>query len=84
MREKRILSDHWQFIYGLSDVSEINSNTDWKDISVPHTWNNLDGQDGGGNYLRGKGWYKYSLDVEKDGSKEYWLFRREFCCRFIC
>lgn len=73
MREKRILSDHWQFIYGLSDVSEINSNTDWKDISVPHTWNNLDGQDGGGNYLRGKGWYKYSLDVEKDSSKEYWL-----------
>lgn len=73
MRDKVTLSDDWQFIYGLSDLSEINSNILWTDISIPHTWNNLDGQDGGGDYLRGKGWYKYSLDIEKDVSKEYWL-----------
>jgi beta-galactosidase len=25
---------------------------------LPHTWNNLDGQDGGDNYYRGIGWYR--------------------------
>src|ERR1700750_2935591 len=28
----------------------------WSAVSVPHTWNAQDGQDGGGNYYRGTGW----------------------------
>ena len=28
-----------------------------------HTWNNLDGQDGGNNYYRGPGWYRRHLDL---------------------
>ena len=30
-------------------------------ISLPHTWNNLDGQDGGGDYWRGIGIYNIPL-----------------------
>ena len=30
----------------------------WTGVSLPHTWNNLDGQDGGSNYYRGIGWYR--------------------------
>jgi beta-galactosidase len=30
----------------------------WAKVTVPHTWNALDGQDGGGNYRRGAGWYR--------------------------
>jgi beta-galactosidase len=30
----------------------------WSSVTLPHTWNNLDGQDGGNNYYRGIGWYR--------------------------
>ena len=30
----------------------------WETVSLPHTWNNFDGQDGGGDYRRGTGWYR--------------------------
>ncbi len=33
----------------------------WLNVSLPHTWNNLDGQDGGNNYYRGTGWYRKHL-----------------------
>ena len=35
----------------------------WQAVSLPHTWNNLDGQDGGDNYYRGPGWYRRHLDL---------------------
>ena len=30
----------------------------WQKVQLPHTWNNLDGQDGGNNYYRGTAWYR--------------------------
>ena len=30
----------------------------WQPVDIPHTWNALDGQDGGNNYRRGAGWYR--------------------------
>jgi beta-galactosidase len=35
----------------------------WQAVSLPHTWNNLDGQDGGDDYYRGPGWYRRHLDL---------------------
>src|SRR5689334_3254761 len=35
----------------------------WSGISLPHTWNNMDGQDGGNNYYRGIGWYRKHYTV---------------------
>jgi beta-galactosidase len=35
----------------------------WTTINLPHTWNNIDGQDGGGNYYRGVGWYRKHFTV---------------------
>ena len=29
----------------------------WQDVDLPHTWNAVDGMDGGGNYYRGRCWY---------------------------
>jgi beta-galactosidase len=58
----------WRFIR--QDVADAqNSNFDdsaWSVINLPHTWNNLDGQDGGKNYYRGIGWYRVHCAV--DGS----------------
>lgn len=31
--------------------------TDWIWVNLPHTWNDIDGQDGGNDYYRGVGWY---------------------------
>ncbi len=36
----------------------------WQAVDLPHTWNGLDGQDGGGNYRRGAGWYRRHLAVD--------------------
>jgi beta-galactosidase len=36
------------------DVDE----SSWTPVSLPHTWNAQDGQDGGGNYYRGPAWYR--------------------------
>ncbi len=36
----------------------------WQPVSLPHTWNGLDGQDGGNNYRRGAGWYRRHLAVD--------------------
>ena len=30
----------------------------WSSVTLPHTWNATDGQDGGNNYYRGIGWYR--------------------------
>jgi beta-galactosidase len=38
----------------------------WQPVDLPHTWNALDGQDGGDDYRRGAGWYRRHLPL--DGS----------------
>ena len=40
-------------------------------IQLPHTWNNLDGQDGGGDYWRGIGIYNIDLPNPTKGKKQY-------------
>ena len=50
----------WRFIR--QDVAGAQTNgfddSSWSLTNLPHTWNNLDGQDGGNNYYRGIGWYR--------------------------
>ncbi len=40
-------------------------------VTLPHTWNNLDGQDGGGDYWRGIGIYNIDLPNPTKGKKQY-------------
>ena len=35
---------------------------DWEWVDLPHTWNNWDGQDGGGDYYKGKGVYLKTIE----------------------
>jgi beta-galactosidase len=67
-RSDLLLDDSWKFI--LADVpgatNVVFDDSSWTSITLPHTWNNLDGQDGGGNYFRGIGWYRRHYTV--DGS----------------
>ena len=54
MRKIRNLNDRWQFTGPDGTVSEVN---------LPHTWNNVDGQDGGNDYWRGSCTYERDLDM---------------------
>ncbi len=49
-------------------------NATFETVNVPHTWNNLDGQDGGADYLRQKCYYKKNITVEKGDGKIYLEF----------
>src|SRR6266516_7451290 len=46
----------------------------WSKVTVPHTWNSRDGQDGGSIYHRGTGWYRrhYTPPANLAGRK-LWL-----------
>ncbi|GKX29655.1 beta-galactosidase [Vallitalea longa] len=40
--------------------------SEMKEIKLPHTWNGIDGQDGGNDYYRGVGWYVKELEIEEN------------------
>ena len=44
-------------------------------VELPHTWNNLDGQDGGNDYWRGIGRYEIELPNPTAGKKQYIEFQ---------
>lgn len=44
------------------------------EVALPHTWNNLDGQDGGDDYYRGKGTYEIELPGPAKGKRQYVQF----------
>lgn len=54
MRKIRNLNDRWQFTGPDGKTSEVN---------LPHTWNSVDGQDGGNDYWRGACTYERELDM---------------------
>jgi beta-galactosidase len=60
-----VLASNWRFlrqdIGGAQNPGFDDSN--WQPIALPHTWNNLDGQDGG-TYYRGVGWYRAHVVVD--------------------
>lgn len=62
------LNDSWKFnradVAGAQNVGFDDSS--WSAITLPHTWNNVDGQNGGNDYYRGIGWYRRHYTV--DGS----------------
>ena len=61
-----LLDSGWRFIR--QDVAGAQTNgfddSSWTNLNLPHTWNNLDGQDGGNNYYRGIGWYRIHCPVD--------------------
>src|SRR6202000_2886750 len=60
------LDEGWRFIR--EDVAGATEpgfdDAKWESVNLPHTWNNLDGQDGGTNYYRGPGCYRKHFKVD--------------------
>ena len=65
VRTDELLAADWRFLLSDASGAEAASFDDagWAAVSVPHTWNALDGQDGGDDYHRGVGWYRRRVVV---------------------
>lgn len=70
MRTVTKINDNWTF------RREIGGGEPEK-VTLPHTWNAVDGQDGGNDYFRGVCRYERALDLPapKDGGRVYVEFR---------
>lgn len=51
MRKIINFNDSWRF--SKSDKPVTSFPADWEEVTLPHTWNAVDGQDGGNDYYRG-------------------------------
>ena len=77
-RETSDLLTGWKFIK--QDVPLTTPTDQWQSVSIPHTWNAADGQDGQKahpefpyGYYRGPAWYEYSLNAKPE-----WKNKRVF------
>ena len=73
MRKTIQWNDGWSFVkddIGLDAAMQLKDG----DITLPHTWNAKDGQDGGNDYYRGTCWYtKQFTEPEFGADEELWL-----------
>ena len=69
------LAEGWKFHRGPEAQAAQPGFTDasWETVALPHTWNARDGEDGGGDYYRGDGWYRQRFRVAAG-----WAGRRVF------
>ena len=63
-----LAGETWKFYRGVMANGEKSTLDDnrWESVTIPHTWNKTDGQDGGGNYYRGEAWYHHRVILGKD------------------
>jgi len=77
-RTDLLLDGSWKFLRKDQSGAQGTAFDDasWTAVSLPHTWNATDGQDGGNNYYRGVGWYRrhYTLPAEAAGKRVYLQF----------
>jgi beta-galactosidase len=54
------LGRDWRFAFAAPAAASLPDFDDrgWQKVDLPHTWNAVDGQDGGNDYRRGSGWYR--------------------------
>ena len=60
MREIIELNSNWLFKKGCNECPSTIPN--WEKVNLPHTWNNIDGMDGGNDYFRGNSCYFKVID----------------------
>ncbi|MEV6380451.1 glycoside hydrolase family 2 TIM barrel-domain containing protein [Streptomyces sp. NPDC051773] len=72
------LNNGWRFVRTNVTGAEAPGFDDsaWTAVNTPHTWNAVDGADGGNDYHRGTGWYRRHYTVPSDlaGKRLYLQF----------
>ncbi len=64
MRKIININRKWSFRKGV-DTVPTTVPADWDFVNLPHSWNAIDGQDGGNDYFRGTCMYVKELDTEE-------------------
>ena len=67
-----LINTGWRFFKNCNSIEEMDAIESIK-VNLPHTWNNLDGQDGGSDYFRGKCFYRKKIALTKKDNKVYYL-----------
>jgi len=74
-RTRVAINGDWRFLRSDAAGASASSFDDaaWTGVALPHTYNAIDGQDGGNNYYRGVAWYRKHqvLAPEAAGKKVY-------------
>ena len=75
MRKVTVFNTGWQFHKGPEKNGRVPKHTDsgFEPVTLPHTWNNLDGQDGGMDYYRGACWYLNTLEIKPKKHERVYL-----------
>lgn len=78
MRNRIKWVDNWRFIkkdIGIKATAyRVIDAAFGETVNLPHTWNAVDGQDGGNDYYRGKCWYVKQLpEMKLNEEEELWL-----------
>ena len=60
MRTVKNINENWYFSKKAEAVPSSVPDT-WQRLNLPYTWNGVDGQDGGNDYYRGKGYFARTL-----------------------
>ena len=60
MRNVIALNEGWKFIQADAGLPAALP-ADWQDVTLPHSWNAVDGMDGNGSFTRGTFWYARSF-----------------------
>lgn len=68
---KICINEDWKFYKNCPSIDKIGG--ECETVNIPHTWNNLDGQDGGCDYYRGATTYIKTLNIEKLEDKDYYI-----------
>ena len=74
MRKIQVLTNGWRFLkadIGLEQAIAFAGQGET--VSLPHTWNAIDGQDGGNDYHRGTCWYVRELTQEELSGETVYL-----------
>lgn len=69
MRKIISFDKDWKFIKEANNFIEA-AKTKGIEVTLPHTWNAVDGQDGGNDYHRGNCWYQKKFNKPAIGSTE--------------
>ena len=73
MRNKINLNSNWIFVKDTTDIALRSG----ENINIPHSWNAVDGQDGGNDYFRGSCLYAKTLKKSELPAAD--LYYLEFC-----
>ncbi len=69
------LNGEWKFGGKMLSVEKLKEAdyTKWENVTIPHTWNAADGEDGGANYARTAYWYHKEFTVNKQDGKRIYI-----------